>query len=112
MALTALAPNIPLVKQYSVASVLPTDILSQLRDLVVQLPALDSILGAIVARVGASHINWDVLIKVVLAAIPGGPQAVILAILTNLGAILATPQAHAIPVAQQLVAQAELHGSP
>jgi hypothetical protein len=112
MALTALQPNTPLVKQYSVASALPGNILSQLGDLVALMPALDSILGTLVARVGATHINWDVLIKVVMAAIPGGPQAVILAILTNLGSILATPQAHAIPVAQQLVAQAELHGSP
>ncbi len=110
--MSILSPNIPLVKQYAVSSALPQGILDQIEDLVEQLPALDSILGALVARVGAAHINWDVLIKAIAGAISGGPKAVILAILLNLGSILASPAKNAVPVAQQLVAQAELHGSP
>ncbi len=106
-----LAPNVPLVKQQAMSS-LADDVLARIEALFARVPALEPIFAALVARVGAININWVVLLEIAVAALPGGPVAVIVAILENLSKILANPAHTIIPVAQQLVAQAAIHGGP
>ncbi len=109
MAVASLVPNVPLTKQVA-ASAIPPDAMRELDGLFAKASWLEPILKTLVARIGAVNINWGALIKVVLGSIAGGPVAVITAILMNLSSILVVPTAHALSVAQQLVAQAAIHG--